>query len=141
MRAEPGAAEVVGEAFGDLRDGQSAGVGGDDGAGLADGVDFLEEGAFKVEVFDDGFDDPVDFGELGGFLPLAPSSDLVVGWRILPQAPIGRRVGSALWNRFLRAAFDLPVRDVEAADDTTRAIVGFLAEGLADLALPTGGAE
>lgn len=56
-----------------------------------------------------------DFGELAGFLPLAPSSDLVVGWRILPQAPVGRRVGSALWNRFLRAAFDLPVRDVDCA--------------------------
>jgi glycosyltransferase involved in cell wall biosynthesis len=56
-----------------------------------------------------------DFGELAGFLPLAPASDLVVGWRILPQAPVGRRVGSALWNRFLRAAFDLPVRDVDCA--------------------------
>ncbi len=58
------AAEVVGEAFGDFGDGQSAGVGGDDGAGLADGVDLAEEFALEVEVFDDGFDDPVDFGEL-----------------------------------------------------------------------------
>ncbi len=39
VRAEPGPAEVVGESFGDLADGQAAGVGGDDGAGLADGFD------------------------------------------------------------------------------------------------------
>ena len=64
VRAEPAAAEVVGEAFGDLGDGQSAGVGGDDGAGLADGVDLAQQLALEVEVFDDGFDDPVDFGEL-----------------------------------------------------------------------------
>ena len=63
VRAEPGAAEVVGESFGDFADGQAAGVGGDDGAGLADGFDFAQQGAFEVEIFDDGFDDPVDFGE------------------------------------------------------------------------------
>jgi glycosyltransferase involved in cell wall biosynthesis len=56
-----------------------------------------------------------EFSELEGFLPLAPSADLVVGWRILPQGPVARRVGSALWNRFIRAAFDLPVRDVDCA--------------------------
>ncbi len=63
VRAEPGAAEVVGESFGDFADGQAAGVGGDDGAGLADGFDFAQERPFEVEIFDDGFDDPVDFGE------------------------------------------------------------------------------
>ena len=42
MRAEPGAAEIVGESFGDFRDGEAAGVGGDDGAGLADGLYFLQ---------------------------------------------------------------------------------------------------
>ena len=62
--AEPGAAEIVGEAFGNFADGQAAGVGGDDGAGLADGFDFAQQGALEVEIFDDGFDDPVDFGEL-----------------------------------------------------------------------------
>ena len=64
VRAEPRAAEVVGEAFGDFGDGQSAGVGGDDGSRLADGVNFAEEFTFEVEVFDDGLDDPVNFGEL-----------------------------------------------------------------------------
>ncbi|HMJ32350.1 MAG TPA: glycosyltransferase family 2 protein [Baekduia sp.] len=56
-----------------------------------------------------------DVGELAAFLPLAPSADLVVGWRILPQGPVGRRAGGALWNRVVRAAFDLPVRDVDCA--------------------------
>jgi glycosyltransferase involved in cell wall biosynthesis len=56
-----------------------------------------------------------DVGELADFLPLAPSADLVVGWRILPQGPVSGRFGSALWNRFVRAAFDLPVRDVGCA--------------------------
>jgi glycosyltransferase involved in cell wall biosynthesis len=52
------------------------------------------------------------FGELEDFLALTPSADLVVGWRILPQGPVGRRAGSALWNRFVRAALHLPQRDV-----------------------------
>jgi glycosyltransferase involved in cell wall biosynthesis len=55
------------------------------------------------------------FGELEDFIPLTPSADLVVGWRILPQGPVGRRAGSALWNRFVRAALHLPVRDVDCA--------------------------
>jgi glycosyltransferase involved in cell wall biosynthesis len=54
-----------------------------------------------------------DFSELEGFLATAPSADLVVGWRILPQGQVGQRVRGALWNRFVRAAFDLPVRDVD----------------------------
>ena len=56
-----------------------------------------------------------DVGELETFLPLAASSDIVVGWRILPQGPIGRRVGGALFNRVVRAAFHLPVRDADCA--------------------------
>ena len=43
VRAEPGATEIVGKSFGDFADGQAAGVGGDDGAGLADGFDFLQQ--------------------------------------------------------------------------------------------------
>jgi glycosyltransferase involved in cell wall biosynthesis len=56
-----------------------------------------------------------DFGELEDFVSLSPSADLVVGWRILPQGPVGRRAGGALWNRFVRAALHLPVRDVDCA--------------------------
>ena len=55
------------------------------------------------------------FGELEDFLPLTPAADLIVGWRILPQGPVGRRAGSALWNRFVRAALHLPVHDVDCA--------------------------
>jgi glycosyltransferase involved in cell wall biosynthesis len=54
-----------------------------------------------------------DVGELDRFLPLAGSADLVVGWRILPQGPVGRRLAGALWNRFVDAAFDVGVRDVD----------------------------
>ena len=64
VRAKPVAAEIVGEAFGDLGHRQAAGVGGDDGAGLANGFDLAQQLALDLQVFDDGFDDPVDFGEL-----------------------------------------------------------------------------
>ncbi len=47
-----------------LRDGQAAGIGGDDGSRFADGIDFAQQFAFEFEVLDDGFDDPVNFGEL-----------------------------------------------------------------------------
>jgi glycosyltransferase involved in cell wall biosynthesis len=54
-----------------------------------------------------------DIGELERFLPVAESADVVVGWRILSQGPVARRASTALWNRFVHAAFGLPVRDVE----------------------------
>src|SRR5271169_10214 len=63
VRAKPRTAKVVGEAFGDFGDWQAAGVGGNDGSRLADGVDLAQEFALEVEVFDDGLDDPVHFGE------------------------------------------------------------------------------
>jgi glycosyltransferase involved in cell wall biosynthesis len=56
-----------------------------------------------------------DIGELAAFLPVAPTSDLVVGWRILAQGPIGRRLGGAVWSAITRAALDLPVRDPDCA--------------------------
>ena len=62
--AKPGAAEVVGEAFDNFRDRQTAGIGGDDGAGLANLLDLAQQAALDLEIFDDGFDDPVDIGEL-----------------------------------------------------------------------------
>jgi glycosyltransferase involved in cell wall biosynthesis len=54
-----------------------------------------------------------DVGELADFVPATPFADLVLGRRILAQGPAGRRLESALWNRFVRAAFELPVRDVD----------------------------
>ncbi|MDX6535704.1 MAG: hypothetical protein QOD37_45, partial [Gaiellales bacterium] len=53
------------------------------------------------------------FGDLGDFIPLTPAADLIVGWRIVPQGPVGQRAGGALWNRFVRAALHLPVHDVD----------------------------
>jgi glycosyltransferase involved in cell wall biosynthesis len=56
-----------------------------------------------------------DVGELADFLPPAATADLVVGWRIVPQGPVGSRAGSALWNRFVGLVLDVPVRDVDCA--------------------------
>jgi glycosyltransferase involved in cell wall biosynthesis len=56
-----------------------------------------------------------DVGELEGFLSVAQSADVVVGWRILRQGGAARRASNALWNGFVRSAFDLPVRDVDCA--------------------------
>ncbi|WP_187368815.1 glycosyltransferase family 2 protein [Baekduia soli] len=56
-----------------------------------------------------------DLGELETFLPAAARADLVVGWRILRQDPVNRRVNAAAWNWLVRHVFDLPVRDVDCA--------------------------
>jgi glycosyltransferase involved in cell wall biosynthesis len=56
-----------------------------------------------------------DVRDLEDMLPLTASADLVVGWRILPQGPVGSRARAAIRNRFLRAAFDLRVHDVDCA--------------------------
>jgi glycosyltransferase involved in cell wall biosynthesis len=55
------------------------------------------------------------FSDLEDFLALAPTADLIVGWRKLPQGPATRRAGGALWNRFVRAALELCVRDADCA--------------------------
>ena len=62
--AEPVAPEIFREAFDNFCYRQAAGVGGDDGAGFANGFDLAQQGALDLHVFDDGFDDPIDFGEL-----------------------------------------------------------------------------
>ena len=56
-----------------------------------------------------------DLDELEDFLPLAARADLVVGWRILRQDPLNRRINAAAWNWLVRRAFALPVRDVDCA--------------------------
>jgi glycosyl transferase family 2 len=56
-----------------------------------------------------------DLGDLEDFLPLAAEADLVVGWRILRQDPLNRRLNAAAWNWLVRRAFALPVRDVDCA--------------------------
>ena len=56
-----------------------------------------------------------DARDLEDMLPLTASADLVVGWRILPQGQVGARARAAIRNRFLRAAFDLRVHDIDCA--------------------------
>ena len=63
MRAEPAAAEIVGESFGDFADRQAAGVGGDDRPGFADRFHLLQQSPFEFEILDHGLDDPVDVGQ------------------------------------------------------------------------------
>jgi len=56
-----------------------------------------------------------DLFEVEDFLPLAMSSDLIVGYRIARQDPLGRRVNAAAWNWLMRCMFRLPVHDVDCA--------------------------
>jgi glycosyltransferase involved in cell wall biosynthesis len=60
-------------------------------------------------------DERFDVEHLEDFVPHARSSDVVVGWRVMRQDPLGRRVRAALWNRLLRRLFKLPVHDVDCA--------------------------
>lgn len=56
-----------------------------------------------------------DLRELEDFLPSARRADIVVGWRILRQDPINRRLNAAAWNWLVRSMFHLPVKDVDCA--------------------------
>ena len=56
-----------------------------------------------------------DLRELEDFLPVAADADLLIGWRILRQDPLGRRMSAAAWNWLVRRVFQVPVRDVDCA--------------------------
>jgi glycosyltransferase involved in cell wall biosynthesis len=56
-----------------------------------------------------------DLAEVADFLPFARSSDLIVGYRITRQDPLGRRTNAAAWNWLMRHMFRLPVHDVDCA--------------------------
>ncbi len=64
MRAQEVAAETGREAFRDVGERDAAGVGGKDGIGFARGFNFVPQRALGLEVFDDGFDNPVAVREL-----------------------------------------------------------------------------
>ncbi len=53
--------EFFGKAFRYLAQRDAAGVGGNDGAGAAERLDFTPQQSFKVQFFGDGFDDPIGF--------------------------------------------------------------------------------
>jgi glycosyltransferase involved in cell wall biosynthesis len=56
-----------------------------------------------------------DLRELVDFLPLAPTSDVVMGWRAERQDPLHRRINAGAWNFLVRTMFALPVHDVDCA--------------------------
>jgi len=56
-----------------------------------------------------------DMTELSRFVPLAPSSDIVAGYRTRRADPPHRLLNAAAWNLLVRRLFDVPVRDVDCA--------------------------
>ena len=64
MRAKPGAAKIVGKAFGDLCTGRPLVLVVTMVPGLRTASTFFQQRAFDVEILDDGFNDPIDLGEL-----------------------------------------------------------------------------
>ncbi|MEA2443867.1 MAG: hypothetical protein QOJ12_1159 [Thermoleophilales bacterium] len=56
-----------------------------------------------------------DLRQLVDFLPLAPTSDLIMGWRAKRSDPFNRRLNAAAWNKLVRTLFALPVHDVDCA--------------------------
>jgi glycosyltransferase involved in cell wall biosynthesis len=56
-----------------------------------------------------------DMTELARFVPLAPSCDIVAGYRAHRADPPHRVVNAAAWNLLVRRLFDVPVRDIDCA--------------------------
>ena len=81
MRAQEMLAEFGGESFGDAGEGNAAGVGGKDGAGLARLDYFVEQRALDFEVLGDSLDDPVAIFDLGQVVFEVTGSDQRFGLR------------------------------------------------------------
>jgi glycosyltransferase involved in cell wall biosynthesis len=62
-----------------------------------------------------------DLGDLADFVPCTAASDLIVGWRVLRQDPLRRRINGAAWNWLVRRLFHVPIRDVDCAFKLVRA--------------------
>jgi glycosyltransferase involved in cell wall biosynthesis len=75
-----------------------------------------------------------DLADLDKFLPVAEHADILVGRRMPPQLPPGRRAADALWRRVLAAVLRTTVRDFDCAFRLARRDV------LARLDLRAGGA-
>jgi glycosyltransferase involved in cell wall biosynthesis len=56
-----------------------------------------------------------DMTELTRFVPLAPSCDIVAGYRTHRADPPHRVMNAAAWNLLVRRMFDVPLRDVDCA--------------------------
>jgi glycosyltransferase involved in cell wall biosynthesis len=81
------------------------------GAALRTGID----SALMPWVLLTDSDLQFDLTEIERFLPFAESSQLIVGYRIDRQDPIGRRANAKAWNWLVHVLFTLPVRDVDCA--------------------------
>ena len=64
-----------------------------------------------------------DLSDLADFVPCTAEADLIVGWRVLRQDPLRRRINGAAWNWLIRRLFHLPIRDVDCAFKLLRADV------------------
>jgi hypothetical protein len=62
-----------------------------------------------------------DLCELSDFVAYAQTADLIVGWRVLRQDPLRRRVNGAAWSWLVRRMFRIGVRDVDCAFKLVRA--------------------
>ena len=63
VRAGPVLLKFFGQAFGDQMDRKAGGIGGNDGAGLAELRDLGQQAALDLQIFGDHFDDPVRIGD------------------------------------------------------------------------------
>jgi hypothetical protein len=62
-----------------------------------------------------------DLGDLSDFVAYTQTADLIVGWRVLRQDPLRRRVNGAAWSWLVRRLFRIGVRDVDCAFKLVRA--------------------
>jgi glycosyltransferase involved in cell wall biosynthesis len=56
-----------------------------------------------------------DMRELSRFAPVAPSCDIVAGYRVHRADPPHRLLNAAMWNMLVRRVFDVELRDVDCA--------------------------
>jgi glycosyltransferase involved in cell wall biosynthesis len=66
-------------------------------------------------VFFTDSDNQFDLDELGIFIDLIQSVDVVAGYRIKRRDPFFRRLNARAWNYLVRALFYVPVRDIDCA--------------------------
>jgi glycosyltransferase involved in cell wall biosynthesis len=66
-------------------------------------------------VFFTDSDNQFDLDELGVFIDLIQSVDVVAGYRIKRRDPFFRRLNARAWNYLVRALFYVPVRDIDCA--------------------------
>ena len=64
MCPEPATAKIVRKTFRNFSHRQPAGICSDDGAGLADRLDLLQQRSLEFEIFDHRFDNPIHFSKL-----------------------------------------------------------------------------